>query len=167
MNHIKQTCFPLFVGLATTVICVGKLPAQTVISTTYALPVSLADTNQPGFIWNISEVALSEPNQLSWAESQLAGLQGDNLADTNAVGVASGPAPAPASTTAPISFVIPGVINLSKADMTSKGNFVPDDQMPGLPSLTGPGGGSDNSAAEALTYLVLPAGDEHHWCQQR
>jgi hypothetical protein len=157
MNHIKQTCFPLAMALATTWFCVGKLPAQTtVIPTTYAIPSSAADTNQPGFIWNISEVALPSPPNISWAESQLAGLQGVNLADTNAEGIASGPALAANPPTAPISFVIPGVINLSRAEGSFKGNFTPDDQMPGLPGA-GPNG-SDNAAAEALTYLDLPVG---------
>jgi hypothetical protein len=156
MNPIKNLRFVLFLALATVCLCARLAAQTTLLPTTYVLPASAADTNQPGFIWNISEVALPEPNQLSWAESQLAGLQGDNLADTNAFGVAIGPASPPTSSTAPISFIIPGVLNVSKVGGTAKGNFTPDDQMPGLPG-TGPGG-SDNSAAEALTYLVLPAG---------
>ncbi|MHB8520678.1 MAG: hypothetical protein ACYDH9_07955 [Limisphaerales bacterium] len=136
----------------------GVSQAQTlpVIPVTYVLPGTAADTNQPGFIWSISEVNNSEPNDLSFAELQLAGLEGANLADPAAVGIAIGPAQAANPATAPISFVIPGVINLSKSDGTSKGNFTPDLQMPGLPG-TGPNG-SDNAAAEALTYLLLPAG---------
>jgi len=158
MKQSKKSLFPLALTLAVTCLCASKLSAQlTVIQPTFVIPISAADTNAPGFIWNVSEVAASEPNQLSWAESQLAGLEGPNLADTNAVGIASGPAAAPSSPTAPISFVIPTVINLSKIAGTSKGNFTPDDQMPGLPG-TGPGGGSDNTAAEILTYIQLPAG---------
>lgn len=128
-----------------------------VIRATYALPAAAANTNQPGFIWNISEVNNSEPNRLSFAESQLAGLQGVNLADPSAVGIAIGAAQAANPATAPISFVIPSVINLNKSGGSANGNFTPDDQMPGLPG-TGPGGGTDNAAAEVLTYLLLPAG---------
>src|SRR5262249_27590158 len=134
---------------------VATLPAQTPVPSTHVLPVSAANTNQPGFAWNVSEVAQSEPNQLAWAEDQLAGLHGDNLADPTVVGVATGPSSAPNPSTAPISFSDPGVINKSKTSGTTKGNFTPDDQMPGIP---GTGGSTDNIAAELLTYLNLPVG---------
>ncbi len=157
MKLLKTNHIPLAIGVATAWLNANPLVAQTtMVPATYVLPLSVANTNQPGFIWNISEVQLSEPNQLSWAESQMAGLEGPNLADTNAVGIATGPGIAPSNPNLPISFVIPTTINLSKAGGTSKGNFTPDDQMPGLPG-TGPNG-SDNAAAEALTYLALPAG---------
>jgi hypothetical protein len=48
---------------------------------TYVYPLSAANTNAPGFIWNVSQVAASEPGTLGWAESQLAGEEGTNLAD--------------------------------------------------------------------------------------
>jgi len=134
----------------------GSAPAQTPIPATHVLPPSAADASQVGFIFNISQVANSEPNQLTWAEGQLAGLEGPNLADPTAVGVATGPANPPNPATAPITFFLTNVINLSKTGGTSKGNFTPDDQMPGLPG-SGPNG-SDNAAAEILTYLNLPAG---------
>jgi hypothetical protein len=134
MNIERSICSRLAVGLACAALWTGGLQAQTtVISATYVLPASAANTNQPGFIFNISEVNNSEPNQLAWAESQLAGLQGDNLADPTAAGVASGPAQPPNPSTAPISFIIPTVINLSRNTTSDKGNFIPDDQMPGLP----------------------------------
>src|SRR5262245_58050415 len=133
----------------------ASLPAQTTIPSSHVLPSSAGDPSKPGFIWNFSQVAAGEPNQLAWAEDQLAGLHGDNLADPNAVGVATGPANPPNPSTAPITFEIPEVINLSKNDTGNKGNFTPDLLMPGLPGTTG---GTDNSAAEVLTYLDLPAG---------
>jgi hypothetical protein len=157
MSNIKRICLSLTVTLAPIWIGVGNLQAQlTVLPATFVLPASAADTNQPGFFWNISQVQNSEPNVLAWAESQLAGLEGNNLANPTNVGIATGPALPPNPLTAPISFVITNVINLSKAGGTSKGNFTPDDQMPGLPGA-GPNG-SDNAAAEILTYLLLPAG---------
>jgi hypothetical protein len=132
-------------------------PAQiTPIPATHVYPVSVANTNQLGFIWNVSQVANSEPNQLAWAEGQLAGLEGPNEADTNAVGIATGPAAPPNPITAPITFYITNVINLSRVGGSSFGNFTPDDQMPGLPGAAG--NGTDNTAAEILTYLNLPAG---------
>jgi hypothetical protein len=157
MNTKKNNWPRLTVGLAIAAFWLGRANAQmTTIATNHVLPISAAVTSQPGFNWNISEVNNAEPNQLAWAEMQLEGLEGDNLADPNAVGVATGPAQPPSPTTAPISFVIPGVINLSKSDGTSKGNFTPDLQMPGLPG--GGPNGSDNTAAEILSYLQLPAG---------
>jgi hypothetical protein len=142
----------------------GSLLATTTIPTTYVFPVSAVNTNLPGFIFNISEVNATDPRTIAWAEDQLAGLHGDNLADTNAVGVAVGPADAPNPSTAPISFQIPTVINLNLIGGASGGlwgpmgdAFAPDDQMPGVPG-GGPDGGGDNIADEVLTYLYLPAG---------
>ena len=97
-----------------------------------------ADTTKPGFIFNISQVAQdTHPNLLANAEKQLAGLFGDNLADPAAVGVASGPAQAPNPSTAPIRFEIPTVINMNKNGGEARGDFHPNQQMPGLPGTTG------------------------------
>jgi hypothetical protein len=151
--------------LAAGLLCAGGLLAQTPIPSTYVLPVSAADTNSPGFIWNVSQVAAGEPNQISWAEGQLAGLEGPNMADPNSLGtngvdptkiITTGPAQPANPATAPISFSITNVINLSRVAATTIGNFTPDDQMPGIPGTAG--NGTDNTAAEILTYLALPAG---------
>src|SRR6266516_3128638 len=165
MINTKAYLRALVLGLAVTASTVGKLQAQTTIPATHVLPSSAGDTTKPGFIWRFSQVASGEPNQLAWAEDQLAGLHGDNLADPTAAGVAIGPANPPSPSTAPITFEIPGFINLSKAEgITQRGNFqsrtnpiinYPDQQMPGLPGTTG---GTDNSAGELLAYLELPAG---------
>jgi hypothetical protein len=135
-----------------------------VIPSDFSLPTSAADTSKPGLFWNVSEVLASEPNQLSWAESQLAGIQGQNYADKNAVGEdASGPATPGKDQNAPISFIIPKSINFSivDGDMTHGSTNIigitQENQMPGLPG-TGGNNGTDNIAAEALTYLSLPAG---------
>jgi hypothetical protein len=138
----------------------SDLVAQVNIPTAHVLPVSAGDTNKTGFIWRVSQVAATQPNQLAWTEDQLAGLKGDNLADPNAVGAALGPAAPANPATAPITFEIPDVINFSKTAATTKGNFTPDLQMPGIPG-TDPStldGGTGNAAAEVLTYIQLPAG---------
>ncbi len=165
---MKRNCLPLDASrrlavLAAAAAAAAALQAQMnmpspapLLPATYALPVSAADTNKVGFIWNVSQVANSEPNQLAWAEAQLAGLEGVNMADTNAIGVATGPANPANPPTAPISFIIPTVINLSRVGGSSFGHFTPDDQMPGLPGAAG--NGTDNTAAEILAYLDLPAG---------
>ncbi len=158
MKDFKQNCFVLIAAVALTELGVSSLQAQTtVLPSTYALPASMALTNEPGFIWNISEVLNSEPNELAWAEGQLLGLEGTNYADPTAQGVALAPALPANPATAPISFVLTNVINLSRIGGTVFGDFFPDDQMPGIPG-TGPNDGTDNIAAEALTYLLLPAG---------
>jgi hypothetical protein len=58
----------------------------------------------------------------------------------------------------PITFIIPGVVNFSKAGPGDCGHNRADlaceDGMPGLPGAEG----TDNYTAEALTYLSLPAG---------
>jgi hypothetical protein len=145
------------IGAAAAALLAGSAQGQAipVIPTNHIFPASAVVAGKVGFIWNVSEVAAGEPNQLAWAEGQLAGLKGPNLADPSAVSVASGPAQAANPPTAPISFTIPGVINLSKTDGSTKGNFTPDLLMPGIPGTTG---SSDNIAAEVLTYLQLPAG---------
>ena len=162
MSNIKKYLRNPALGLALAAFVSLQLQAQapapaTTIPETNVLPSSSADTTKPGFIFNISQVAQdTHPNLLSNAEKQLAGLYGDNLADPAAVGVASGPAQPPNPSTAPIRFEIPTVINLNKNDAENRGDFTPNQQMPGLPGTTG---SKDNVAGEVLTYLDLPAGN--------
>jgi hypothetical protein len=135
------------------------------LPTTYVYPASAANTNAPGFVWNVSQVNNSEPGSVAWAESQLAGEQGANLADPTEV-YSSAPANAtvPSNPDLPISFVIPGTINFSIAGAVGSpdcGDNRPDlpceDGMVGTPG-TGTSSTTVNIAAEALTYLVLPEG---------
>ena len=139
--------------------CGAALAQTNTLPATYALSVSMANTNQPGFIWNVSQVGATEPDLLTFAEAQLAGVEGINLADPNNFSTAVGPATVPSDPTAPISFIIPGVINFSKAGPGDTVHARPDlpgeDSMPGIPGTTS---STDNIAAEALTYLQLPAG---------
>src|SRR5579863_9514844 len=86
------------------------------LPTNYVYAVSVANTNQPGFIWNFSQVFAGEPNTVAWAESQLAGEQGANVADpTQIYSSASAPGTVPANPDLPITFIIPGSINFSIA----------------------------------------------------
>ena len=125
------------------------------------------DATKPGFLWNVTQnSAVGASHTLIRTEAQLSGaIKGadgnplPNLADPSAVGGAAGAAQAPNPAWAPISFNVTGVINFDQA-AGANGNFQPDLQMPGIPSLdpAGDPASSDNIAAEIITYLELPAG---------
>jgi hypothetical protein len=146
----------------------GAALAQTnTLPTTYVYPTNAANTNAPGFIWNVSQVFNAEPDTIAWAESQLAGEQGTNLADpTESYSSAAGIGAVPSSPFLPISFSIPGGlygINFSIAgpgDCSDNRQDLPcEDGMVGTPgNPPDASGGTDNIAAEALTYLALPQG---------
>ena len=119
------------------------------------LPASAADRSKPGFIWRIHQVGSYQEDSCERAERQLVGQLGNNIADWRAQGSALTIASPPSPATAPITFEIPSVINLSMGGWQSAGNFVPDNSMPGLPGMYGSG---DYAVAEILTWLELPAG---------
>lgn len=124
------------------------------IPDTYRLPSSAADTTKPGFVWRVHQATSSQPNTSARTEAQLAGDLGQNMADPNAQGIALAAASAPSPDSAPITFEIEGVLNLSITS-SSLGTFTPDDQMPGIPGTTG---STTDIAAEVTTWLDLPAG---------
>src|SRR5688572_29942727 len=142
-------------GAAFSGLLVIQTHAQINIPSANALPVTAADTGKPGFVWRVHQVAGSQPTTLARTEAQLAGQLGENVADPDAQGAASGPATPANPPNAPIQFVIPTVINLNQAE-GGAGNFPEDGLMPGIP---GTGTSTDNIAAEILTWLELPAGE--------
>ena len=115
-----------------------------------------ADTTKPGFIWNVHQLDAggTSANSNSRTEQQLAGLLGNNVADKNAIGAATGAGVGPTPATAPIQFVVTGVINFSQTEGDANGNVTPDLQMPGIPGTTG---STDDIAAEVLTVVSFPA----------
>src|SRR5690349_4239876 len=154
MHHSKTNLRRLALSLAASLGATAIVQAQVTIPSTYVLPSSAADTTKPGFVWRFHQVTGGQNNSLAFTEAQLAGLEGDNIADPAAQGIAIAPGVAPNPITAPITFEISTVINVDKI-AGGHGNFTPDDQMPGLdPAATF----TDNLAAEVLTYLDLPAG---------
>ncbi|MEW6158329.1 MAG: hypothetical protein AB1813_12915 [Verrucomicrobiota bacterium] len=133
------------------------VPPYSVIPASAALADGVVDKSKPGFIWRVHQTEMADPdlaNTLARAEDQLAGKLGDNFADPNAVGPASGPANPPTPANAPIEFAIPTVINLNQIGGNSNGNFGTDDAMPGIPGVMFH---DDNIAAEILTALEFPA----------
>jgi len=121
-----------------------------------------ADTSKTGFVWR---VFANQNNNINSRERTVAALNGqvtdafgallENLADTNAQGIAIAPANPLTSSNATALFEIDTVINLNAAGGGSGGNFTPDDQMPGVPATDSSNNGI---AAEVTTYLNLPAG---------
>ena len=151
-NTLKyHLLFALLMSLTLPVALFG----QTTIPSTFALPLSAADTNRLGFIWRTHSAGRELENTLARTEAQLAGTLGDNLADPTVAGPAIAPAAPPNPSTAPISFEIPTVINMDQVGGSAGGNFPNDDQLPGIPSLNL---STDGIAGEALTWLYLPAG---------
>ncbi|MCC7376217.1 MAG: hypothetical protein IT581_16280 [Verrucomicrobiales bacterium] len=124
--------------------------------------VGAVDTSKPGFIWNFFSAPPNRGNSSSRAEADLAGLSLDgttgeplaNIGDPTTVGPAIGQAQPANPASSVLRFEIPTVINVSKVEGDSKGNFTPDDQMPGVNLSES----TDGQAAEILTYLTLPAG---------
>ncbi|MCC6233107.1 MAG: discoidin domain-containing protein [Verrucomicrobiales bacterium] len=117
------------------------------------------DNTKPGFIWKVFQNETFTHTSLKQTEDALAGklMNGttpvtENLADLNAIGVASG---AGVVVNNLVKFEIPTVINLSQAEGEANGNFVPDQQMPGIPGLNGSTDGVD---AEVVAFVELPAG---------
>ncbi len=133
----------------------GSLAQNATVPTTYRLPSTAADASKPGFLWRVHSVGRELPNTLARTESQLAGLEGDNIADPAAAGPAIGPASPPNPSTAPITFEIPTVINMEQDGVTA-GSMPDDSPMAGIPAI---GGSTDGIAAEALTWLDLPVGE--------
>ncbi|HUS35017.1 MAG TPA: sugar-binding protein, partial [Verrucomicrobiae bacterium] len=124
------------------------------------------DTTKRGFIWKVHQNSRFTANTFARAVNQLAGKLGPNLANPAAQGPALAAATpnTSATTNQPITFEIPGVINLN-IDLTApQGNDLSDEQMPGTPGLDltpdGTGTGlNDGIAADILTYVELTAGN--------
>lgn len=172
ITHTPTVLWPIGANTATVIFANSGSPQVFVTNTwTYSiapyttLSPSLkvtADTSKPGFKWNIFANAGNTTASNARTEAALAGQLLDvdgvtplaNNADPAAKGVAIANAAAPSPANAPIKFEIAGPLNLDSA-AGNTGNFQPDGQMPGLPALDSAG---DGTAAEAITYISLPAG---------
>ncbi len=153
MHNTKKHLASLALGLAAAGFTSRELQAQPTIPTTFVRPSSAGVGTNGGFLFRIHQ-GTDTANTIARAEAALAGLKGDNTADPNAQGVADGPANPANPASAPIEFSISTVINVDQS-AGSSGNFRPDDQMPGVPGLTG---NSDGMSVEVLAWLDLPAG---------
>jgi hypothetical protein len=128
-------------------------PTYATLTPDYA--VGAPDTSKPGFRVRVNQIDAGgttvEPNTIAFAEQQLAGTV------TNTATGQPYPNSATPNTDSTFVYLEPTVINYDATGTGNNGTFTPDNQMPGFPG-SGPTGGSDNAAAEILTYLTLPAG---------
>src|SRR5690348_6154428 len=136
MKKVRNNLLPLlrdhsvaFV-FAVAAVMSGTLQAQIVLDPAWRVT---PDTNSPGFKWAYFQAGVNTGDSIARAESDLA-MQSiyTNLGDPNVVGggtqIAIAPSPPAATFNGLLYFDITNVINLSKADAGTKGNF-PDDVL--------------------------------------
>src|SRR6266576_6457549 len=152
--QIKSSILRLITASAIGFGVVGESNAQYTNTLTPDLKVT-PDLSKPGFIWNVFANQANAINSRERTVDALAGRVTDafgvlleNLADTNAQGVALAPASPLSSSNATARFEIDTVINLNNVGGGAGGNFTPDDQMPGVPATDFSGNGL---AAEVIT----------------
>ncbi len=118
--------------------------------------MKVTNATLPGFVWRVHQNQANQDTTMQKVLDAMSGKLGlDNLADPNATGVASAPGIPDTPGMAPMTFNIPTVINVSQTAGTTWGTFVPDEQMPGIPGLTG---GNDGIAVQVDTFIQLPSG---------
>ncbi|MCC6822199.1 MAG: hypothetical protein IT579_15820 [Verrucomicrobia subdivision 3 bacterium] len=175
ITHTPTALWPAGANTATVIFANNGAP-QAFVTNTWTYSVApyttltpnlkvAADTSKPGFKWNIFANQANTTASNARTEAALAGQLKDvdgvtplvNNADPAAKGVAIANATAPSPANAPIKFEIAGPLNIDSAatGASTNGNFGPDGQMPGLP---GTDSSSDGAAAEAISYINLPAG---------
>src|SRR5688572_30693334 len=137
----------------------GTFLAQIVPVLTAPQKAVSTDTTKPGFIWRVFQNEAVTSTDLADAELALtvgiddgAGGKLPNNADPNAVGIAAAAGTVDGRV---LKFEIPSVVNVSQLGGDLTGNFTPDDQMPGVPGLSGL---DDGIVAEIVTFVDLPAG---------
>ncbi len=117
------------------------------------------DKTKPGFFWRVYQNDGVTSTILDDAESALAGpiKDANNVLLPNLAN-AAGPGVAPANGTVvgtTVRFEVPSVINFGQTAGDLNGFFTPDDQMPGIPGVSG---SDDGIAGEIVTFVELPAG---------
>lgn len=121
--------------------------SYSIVPTAFAAPAGAVNTSQPGFKIRTYQTQADNLNNLAISEKALAGLLGDNVADTSLAG-ADG------------YFDHEAVINFTKdpAADGKQGSFGDETPVPGLPgTYTGGADVYEHVQAEILTYLQFPA----------
>jgi hypothetical protein len=141
----------------------GTFVTPTITTLTAAHQAASVDTSKRGFIWRIFQNQAATIGSLEQAERALAGQLTDefgvpyeNLADPNQTGgITTGAGVWEGSPEESLlRFEIPAGINLSHTIPSANGNFVPDDQMPGMPGIFF---STDEIAGEVVTFVEFPA----------
>jgi hypothetical protein len=141
----------------------GSFLTPTITTLTAAHQAASVDTSKRGFIWRIFQNQAATIGSLEQAERALAGQLTDefgvpyeNLADPNQTGgITTGAGVWEGSPEESLlRFEIPAGINLSHTIPSANGNFVPDDQMPGMPGIFF---STDEIAGEVVTFVEFPA----------
>jgi hypothetical protein len=124
--------------------------------------MKVANARTPGLVWRMFQNEANQETSIQRAEDALAGRLKDGTGEplpNYADPAVWGPASADGSPAAPgagtMTFKIPTYVNVSQTESTSFGNFVPDEQMPGIPGVTG---STDGIAVEITTFIELPRG---------
>jgi hypothetical protein len=118
------------------------VPNFIAIPAEYATAAGAVDKTKPGFRIRPYETEANNPNSMNWTEDQLAGLKGENLANL-------------AGADANGFFDRETVVNFDIAG--GAGNFLTDEQFPGLPGTATRDAGTGNAAMEIQTFLEFPA----------
>jgi hypothetical protein len=123
------------------------VPAYATISTNLVANPGLVSSTQ-GFFFRVSQIDVNLGPTYQRAESQLANLLIDA---STGFPYTNNATPNPADNS--FNYPLTNTINMSVNN--GQGNFPTDDQMPGLPGVTG---GTINVAMDAVTYLYLTNG---------
>ncbi len=121
------------------------VPYYYTVRTNFLLSLSAIDTNQPGFtVRSYQSAHRYEPNEIRWAEEQIIGLRGTNVADQT--GTVNG------------EFAFNGLVNFWNNN-GSQGAFGGDTNFTSFGIGTGNLGAptlADNCALELCTYMYFP-----------
>jgi hypothetical protein len=154
--HTLAVTFQTAEGVSVTDSVDFTAPAWTAIPA--ALGTATGTGAEAGMRWRTHQLATARGNSIAEAEAQLAGTLGASVHDPNGYTTPQGTD----------GYFDVGWVNMVQAPLTeTEGNFasdaaapqnVPDDYIPGIPGLGPAASNTDYIAAEALTYLELPAG---------
>jgi hypothetical protein len=119
-------------------------------------PMKVTDASVAGFVWRIHQNEANQDTTIQKALDAISGQLGlQNLADPNVQGPASSTGTPSSPGNGAMTFNIPTVINVGQDTFSDEGNFIPDEQMPGIPGLNL---SSDGIAVEVTTFIQLPVG---------
>jgi hypothetical protein len=119
-------------------------------------PMKVTDASVAGFVWRIHQNETNQDTTIQKALNAISGQLGlQNLADPNVQGPASSTGTPTSPGNGAMTFNIPTVINVGQDTFSDEGNFIPDEQMPGIPGLNL---SSDGIAVEITTFIQLPVG---------